>query len=310
MLGPQAASRPDLRSCASGSCRASTCRQTTTAVMADGDLVVGMLLTVFRELIGAGLIVGIVLTATRGIVGRGRWIALGLGAGLAGAALVAVFADEIARLVRGAGQELLNAALLIVAVAMLVRHNAWAARHAHGVPAVGHARGARARPPVALAVVVAVAVMRDGSAAALFLYGTMTDGASGSATLAGGLFGLAAGAAVSAVGYAALLIVPARHRLAVTSALIVLVAAGFAAQAAQSLASAGLVDMLDRRLWDSSGWLAEDGLAGRVLRTLVGYTDRPTELDAMAYVGTILAMVVLMRAAAPTRREPMPALVR
>lgn len=275
---------------------------------------IGALVIVFREVIEAGLIVGIVLAATRGVVGRGRWVVLGLGAGLAGAALVAVFANWIAQLFEGAGQELLNAAVLIVAVAMLAWHNAWMASHgremAAEMRAVGHAVTSGSRPLAALAIVVGVAILREGSEVVLFLYGTMVDGASGSATLAGGLFGLAAGAAVSAVSYAGLLTIPARHLFAVTSALIVLVAAGLAAQAAQSLASAGVIDALDRRLWDSSGWLVEDSVAGRVLHTLVGYTDRPTELQAMAYVGTILLMVVLMRLVAPTRRAPTPALVR
>lgn len=275
---------------------------------------IGALVIVFREVIEAGLIVGIVLAATRGVVGRGRWVALGLGAGLAGAALVAVFADAIAQLFRGAGQELLNAAVLIVAVAMLAWHNAWMARHGRETAAEtragGHAVASGSLPLAALAIVVGVAMLRHGSAVMLFLYGSLVDGAPGSAVLAGGAFGLAALAIVSASSYAGLLAIAGRHLVAVASGLIVLVAAGLAAQAAQSLASAGVVDALDRRLWDTSGWLAEDSLAGRVLHTLVGYMDRPTELDAMALVGAILAMVVLMRAAAPTLRQPMPALVR
>lgn len=274
---------------------------------------IGALIIVFREVIEAGLIVGIVLAATRGVIGRGRWVTLGLVTGLAGAALVAVFANAISQLFEGAGQELLNAAVLIVAVLMLAWHNAWMARHgremAAEMRAVGHAVTSGTRPLGALAIVVGVAVLREGSEVVLFLYGIMADGASGSATFAGGVFGLAAGAIVSAVSYAGLLTIPARHLFAVTGGLIVLVAAGLAAQAAQSLASAGIVEMLDRRLWDTSGWLAEDSVAGRVLHTLVGYTDRPTELQAMAYVATILAMIVLMRLAAPTRREPTPALV-
>ena len=52
----------------------------------------GALIIVFREVIEAGLIVGIVMAATRGVAGRGRWISFGIGAGVLGAAIVAVFA--------------------------------------------------------------------------------------------------------------------------------------------------------------------------------------------------------------------------
>ena len=57
----------------------------------------GTLVIVFREIIEAGLIVGIVLAATQGVPGRGRQVALGVGGGVAGALLVAVFAGEIVR---------------------------------------------------------------------------------------------------------------------------------------------------------------------------------------------------------------------
>ena len=78
-----------------------------------------------------------------------------------------------------------------------------------------------------------------------------------------------------------------------TTVLIALLAAGMAAQAVQFLDAAGLINVLGQRLWDSSGWLPQDGVPGRLLHTLVGYTDRPTELQLVAYLGTLAAMAVL-----------------
>jgi len=52
-------------------------------------------LIVFREVLEAGLIVGVVLAATEGVAGRARWIAGGIAAGVAGAGLVAVFAQQL-----------------------------------------------------------------------------------------------------------------------------------------------------------------------------------------------------------------------
>ena len=89
----------------------------------------GALIIVFREVIEAGIIVGIMLAVTKGVPGRGRWIATGVGAGIAGASLLAVFADQISNALAGIGQELFNAAILFVAVIMLAWHNIWMARH-------------------------------------------------------------------------------------------------------------------------------------------------------------------------------------
>ena len=102
----------------------------------------GALIIVFREVIEAGLIVGIVMAATRGVPDRSRWIMIGIGAGVLGAAIVAMFAGVISEAFQGAGQELFNASVLGVAVIMLMWHNAWMARHGREIAAemrrVGH----------------------------------------------------------------------------------------------------------------------------------------------------------------------------
>ena len=271
----------------------------------------GALIIVFREVLEAGLIIGIVLAATRGALGRGNWIAAGVLAGVAGAAIMALFAEAIADAFEGAGQELLNAAVLGAAVVMLMWHNAWMARHgrelAAEMTAVGTAVTTGERPMTALAVVVGLAVLREGSEVVLFLYGVVAIGTSASALLIGGMLGLAAGAAFTALTYYGLISIPARHIFAVTTVLIALLAAGMAAQAVQFLDAAGMIHVLGQRLWDSSGWLPQDGVAGRLLHTLVGYTDRPTELQLVAYLGTLAAMAVLSwllgRPIAPVRER-------
>ena len=87
-----------------------------------------------------------------------------------------------------------------------------------------------------------------------------------------------------------------------TSWLIALLAAGMAAQSVQFLNNAGLVIVLDRTVWDTS-WLLSDGsLFGKLLHTLIGYTERPTELQLMVYIATLFAMFLLMRIARAARR--------
>jgi len=271
----------------------------------------GALIIVFREVIEAGLIIGIVLAATRGIPGRGHWVAAGVLLGTLGAGIVAMFAEAIANAFEGSGQELLNASVLGAAVVMLMWHTAWMARHgremAAEMVAVGAAVTAGKRPMTALVVVVGLAVLREGSEVVLFLYGILAGGASGPSLLAGGALGLAAGAAFTALTYYGLLSIPPRHIFAVTTVLIALLAAGMAAQAVQYLDAAGVINVLGRQLWDSSPWLPQDGIVGRVLHTLIGYTDRPTELQLIAYLTTLTAMAALAWLAVPTRARRAPA---
>ena len=161
-----------------------------------------------------------------------------------------------------------------------------------------------ARPLTALAIVVGLAVLREGSEVVLFLYGIMASGTSGASLLIGGLLGIAAGAAFTALTYFGLLAIPIRYIFSVTSWLIALLAAGMAAQAVQFLNNAGVVDVLDRTVWDTSWLLSEGSLLGRLLHTLIGYTERPTELQLMVYIATLFVMVAAdarSRARAPAR---------
>jgi len=271
----------------------------------------GAMVIVFREVIEAGLIVGIVLAATRGVDGRGRWVGAGILGGTVGAALVAIFAGAISQAFEGAGQELFNASVLGIAVVMLMWHNAWMARHgreiAEEMRTVGHAVSEGAKPLTALAIVVGLAVLREGSEVVLFLYGIFASGTSGLDLLVGGLLGVAAGAAFTGLTYFGLLAIPSRHIFSVTSWLIALLAAGMAAQSVQFLNNAGLATVLERTVWDTS-WLLSDGsLFGKLLHTLIGYTERPTELQLMTYIVTLFAMFLLMRIARPAPRQHVPA---
>ena len=261
----------------------------------------GALIIVFREVIEAGLIVGIVMAATKGVDGRGRWIAFGITGGLAGAAIVAAFAGAISEAFQGAGQEMFNAAVLGIAVVMLMWHNAWMSRHGREIAAemrrIGTDVSEGARPLTALAVVVGLAVLREGSEVVLFLYGIVASGTSVGALFVGGLLGVAAGAAFTALTYFGLLAIPQRYIFAVTSWLIALLAAGMAAQSVQFLDNGGVLTVFDRTVWDTSWLLTEDSIPGRLLHTLIGYTARPSGMQLIVYAAVLVAMYLLMKLA-------------
>jgi high-affinity iron transporter len=258
-------------------------------------------LIVFREVFEASLIVSIVLAASLGLPGRGRWVGLGVAAGVAGALVVAVSADAITDAVAGMGQELLNATILLAAVVMLGWHNVWMGRHARqmttDLTSKGEAVLAGAKPVYALAVVVGLAVMREGSEVVLFLYGIAASSESSTSTmLLGGALGLAGGVAIGATLYFGLLRIPVRHLFTVTSWMILLLAAGMAAQGARFLIQADWLPALGQALWDSSGILTERSVLGQVLHTLVGYVARPSGMQLVFYAATLLVIGGLMRA--------------
>ena len=258
------------------------------------------LIIVFREVLEAGLIIGIVLAATQGVAGRARWIALGIAGGVAGSCLVAASADVISAQFADTGQEMFNASVLLLAVLMLGWHNVWMAQHgkelAREMNAVGREVSSGSRSLGALALVIGLAVLREGAEVVLFLTGILASEEGGIATVAlGGAGGMALGAVVSALLYAGLLQIPTRHLFGVTTWLITLLAAGMAAQSVTFLAQAGVVTVGGAILWDTSALLDETSMIGRTMHVLVGYTDRPTELQLIVYVTVVAAIALLTR---------------
>ena len=255
---------------------------------------------VFREVLEAALVVSIVLAATRGVSRRGLWVGSGVLGGALGATAVAWFADAIAAAASGVGQELFNAAVLFVAVIMLGWHNVWMSRHgrelASSLKSVGAAVRGGTSPMHVLAAVVGMAVLREGSELVLFLYGVAAS-ASGesSGMFAGALIGVGAGAVTGAALYLGLLRIPSSRLFTVTGWMILLLAAGMAAQGAAFLVQADILPSLGESVWDTTALLADDGVPGRVLHTLIGYTARPDGIQLLFYLVTLGAIIALMK---------------
>jgi len=256
-------------------------------------------LLVFREVLEAALIVSVVYAAARGVPGRTRWIGSGVGTGVLGALVVAASAGVIASAVSGVGQEVFSASILLAAVVMIGWHVIWMAGHgrelAVQMKAVGADVAVGRRPLTLLLIVVAVAVLREGSEAVLFVYAQAANG-SGLASLAGGVaVGILGGVAMGMGLYLGLLRIPMKHFFTVTNWLLLLVAAGMAAQAAHFLVQANLLPSLGEGVWDTSGWLSDHSLLGQTLHALVGYDARPAGIQLAVYLVTAVLLILGMK---------------
>ena len=258
------------------------------------------LIIVFRETLEAGLVIGIVLAATKDIPGRGLWVGYGIGGGFIGACLVAAFARSISAALAGMGQEIFNAGVLSLAVVMLIGHNVWMSRHgremAIKMKALGEAVKTGACTFMALAIVIGASVMREGSEVVLFLYGIAIAGNDSAVMMfTGGAGGLALGAGVAALLYLGLLHIPTRYLFRVTSCLLALLAAGMASQAIAFLQQAQVVGLFPHPIWNTSSLISDGSIPGKALHTLIGYTDRPTGLQFIVYVATLMTIFILTR---------------
>ncbi|MEY4100043.1 MAG: hypothetical protein RL300_1214 [Pseudomonadota bacterium] len=254
---------------------------------------------VFRESLEAALIISIMMAATRGIPMRGRWVWGGVLIGLAGAALVASAMNMISDLADGMGQELFNVAILVTAIGMLAWHNIWMSTHgremAQQMKSTARAVTDGNREHSVILVVIALAVLREGSETVLFLYGVATGGENGLRdTLMGAGMGVASGAFVAGLLYMGLLKIPLRWFFAVTGLLVLLLAASMASQAARLLIQADKLPSLAAPLWDTSSVLSQNTVLGTILHGLIGYDAQPAGMQVVAYVLVFVSIASAM----------------
>ncbi len=268
-------------------------------------------LIVFRETLEAALFVGIVAAATRGVIGRGRWLSAGIVAGLAGSLLIAAMAGQISELAEGVGQDLVNAGILLIAFVMLSWHIIWSTRH--GMQAAGEARQLGLSltegngTPWALAVAIAMSVLREGAETVLFVGGYLVGNGSEHIGTSGALLGLAlgvaSGAALGGVLYLGLSRVPLRRLFTVTNVMILLLAAAMAGQLARALIQAGILTSFVEPVWNTSQLLPMNSAVGTLLHALVGYDAQPFGMQLVFYVAGMMLIVAGMRMARPVARR-------
>ena len=273
----------------------------------------GVALLVFREVLEAALIVTVVAAATRGVLHRRILIGGGMALGLMGAGLVALSMVIIEGSLGGSGQELFEASVLLTAVVMIGWHVTWMSRHGkemvQRLGSVTASIKSGSSSVAILLVVVALAVMREGSEIVLFLSGLAAGGAGNLDLLAGVPLGVAGGVALGFALNFGLLRIPMRRLFRATNWMLVLLAAGLSSSAAAYLIQANWLPALGNQLWNTSWLLSNGSLARQALHVLVGHEARPAGIQLAFWAVTFGALLIAMRATAmwvPSAPGPCP----
>jgi len=254
-------------------------------------------LIVFREVLEASLVVTIILAVTRNVPHRGLWVALGITVGVMGAGLIALLTRVISASFEGAGQEIIDVILLLTAVVMISWHVIWMNSHgremAKNMRSIGGAISEGTQPIYVVSVIIGLAVMREGSEIVLMLQGLWLNGSS-LMMLEGFFVGLSAGVLLGLLIYVGFLALSLKHIFSVTNTLLILIAAGMSAHAANFLAQAGLISSFGSRVWDTNPLLSEESTLGQVMATLIGYIACPSGVEVLFYTGTLLIIITLI----------------
>ena len=277
----------------------------------------GTFVVMLREGFEAALILGIVYTYLQKIGARRHYRYATRGAALA--VLASIGLGLAVTLLSGPlldlGPDLIATAVIFVAVVVLTWHGYWMQQHARAIKGEVLRRIDQAEMTHQLWIIGLVAftgVFREGAETVLFLWGLMSQATSlsGWASVTGGVLGLATAGALGWAIFRGGRRLSLQRFFAVTSVLLLFLAAGMVSAGIGKLQGLGFLPQSDI-LWDTSSLLADQSLVGGFLSGLVGYRARPTALEVGAYVTyLLLAGILIFREALstpPSKPRPTPA---
>jgi high-affinity iron transporter len=246
-------------------------------------MLLNSVIIVLREVLEAALLMSVFLASARFLKIRNRWAIAALLAGLLGAAAYGYLLDPVSELFDGVGQEICNALLQFGTFALL-------AAVVFQIPRRIASQNTSAALLVSLmAFTVAVAITREGAEILVYVSGFWGISDFLSAVAIGSFIGACVGSSVGVLIYYLLLAQPLRHALPTAVVLLHLIGAGMASQATRLLIQADWITV-SGPLWDTSHILSEQSLAGQLLYALVGYEASPSDVEVLAYVGSLLIL--------------------
>jgi high-affinity iron transporter len=143
-------------------------------------------------------------------------------------------------------------------------------------------------------------VFREGAETVLFLWGLLAQASIGSwSGVGGGTLGVAVAAGLGWAIFRGGRRVNVRTFFAVTTVILLLVAAGLFSTGLGKLQALGVLAPTDP-VWDTSAVLDDHGTVGGFLGALVGYRARPSAAEVAGWVLYLLvAGTLVLRASAP-----------
>ncbi|MBM3229618.1 hypothetical protein FJZ26_04265 [Candidatus Parvarchaeota archaeon] len=240
----------------------------------------------FRESLEAILAVAIILLYLHK---TGNWkhskiVFAGVLGGLAVSLVLAFGITNVFGEVWKANEPIFEGSLMIIAVAMITWFIVWAFWHLYSKGEIeGRAKSLLARKEtIGLGIFSFVSVAREGFELVLLTFASAAA-SSGDWSLLWILLGIASAALLVGAIFILSKNSDIRPFFLATSVILVLFASGLLSHAVHEFDEAGLLDS-GPVLWDTSGFLENSSPVGSILRSLVGYTARPTMLEAVSYL--------------------------
>ena len=247
-----------------------------------------------REGIEAALIVGIVFgvltkikrTEFAPVVWGGVVAAIFVSLG------IALALNRVGTSLEGEAEEIFEGLTMLLAAGLLTWMIFWMQRQGSQVKQMLESdvqRAASSGQIWGLFTIPFITVLREGIETALFLTAAAMT-ANAQETFIGGLAGLLTAAVLGLLLFAATARLNVRRFFQITSAFLILFAAGLLAHGVHELNEVGWIPTIVEHVWDLNPILNENSTLGLFLKTLFGYNGNPSLTEVIAYVGYFVVL--------------------
>ena len=265
-----------------------------------------------REAFEAALILGIVysyLEKTGAQTGY-RFVTWGGAAGLGASVAMGLAVTYLSGPLLDAGPDIIAVTVIFAAVGLLTWHAWWMQQYARLIRGHVEQRIEEAQAANRLWVVGLIAftgVFREGVETVLFLWGVVAEAGAGNGwgSVVGGVAGVLAAAALGWAIFRGGRNVSLPRFFTVTTALIVLLAAGLFSNGVGRLQGLGALPASEP-VWNTAWLLSDKSVPGGFLSGLVGYRSQPSLPEVLAYGAYVAVVGVLLFGRRFGHREPEP----
>lgn len=254
-------------------------------------MLLNSVILVLQETLEAALLISVLIALSRQQRQTLTWLACGVAIGLVFAMLYARNIGIVSEWFDYVGQEVVNALLqiLIVVFIVVLFQAVFQVRPAESCAREGSSSALFRLCAVAI---VALAMTREGSEIVLYLGGFLHQPDKLQAVLLGGGIGFGIGLSVGLLLFYAVIGLAPPRASRVTVCLLALFAGNMLAQSMMLLSQADWITA-GPALWDSSAWLPERSMTGRLLYALVGYEATPSKWHVISYIAGFMSVVAV-----------------
>ena len=247
-----------------------------------------------QEILEAALLISVLLVLTRvfnkawanSLIVSSNWVIYGVICGSLLGWAYARATPTISEWFDYVGQDITNASIHFLGFAFLVALTWLMPMNPSATQSIKN----RSACLIAMAALVVLSVMREGSEMILYMEGGLTRPENISSIISGGVIGTGIGISCGIFLFYSLISLSTQWSLRISILLLALISGSMTSQIVMLLSQADWAPFTPIA-WNSSNLIAETSLSGRLLYALIGYESTPSVLQVCAYIAGLVGVI-------------------